>query len=275
MLGEPAPTPYDLRFNLGSVAVRIHPFFWLGCLFLGWGHFRALGLVALLLWTLCVFVSLMVHEMGHILAMRWFGVHGHIVLHGFGGLAIPHGHVPNRWRSIFVSFAGPGAQFLLYGLLYALKPSVARGVGDLMLRSPDTAIYLVVAWSDLLWINLWWPLINLLPIWPLDGGQIARHLCTWFVPRNGVRVSLYLSIATAGLFAVNSLLNLLKVPTIPWIYAGDELTAIFFGAMAASNVMELQMVGPTGVRRRWEEEERLPWERDADWWKSGRRPYDD
>ena len=65
MFAEPAPTQFDLRFNLGTVAVRIHPFFWLGCLFLGWARFQSLGFGGLLLWTLCVFVSLMIHEMGH------------------------------------------------------------------------------------------------------------------------------------------------------------------------------------------------------------------
>lgn len=275
MFAEPAPTQFDLRFPLGNVGVRIHPFFWLGCLFLAWDRVKELGIGALLLWALCVFVSLIVHEMGHVLAMRWFGVNGHIVLHGFGGLAIPEGRIYGVWRNVFVCFAGPLAQFVFYGLLYAINPLVLPQLGALLTTSPQTGIYYVIAWSDLLWINWWWPMLNLLPIYPLDGGQICRYLCSHYLVRNGVRISLFISIGVAGLIALNSLSGYLDGPTIPWIYAGGQLTAIFFGILAANNIMELQTVGMHGRRRMYEESERLPWERDADWWKSGRRPYDD
>jgi len=54
----------------------------------------------------------------------------------------------------------------------------------------------------LLWINLVWPILNLLPVFPLDGGQIVRQLCEgWFGPR-GVVVSLSISIAVAALLAL-------------------------------------------------------------------------
>jgi Zn-dependent protease len=56
------------------------------------------------------------------------------------------------------------------------------------------------AWFVLnaLWyINLVWPVLNLFPIWPLDGGQICRELFTWFSRKNGVRVSLMLSVAVS------------------------------------------------------------------------------
>src|SRR5437016_2491445 len=37
----------------------------------------------------------------------------------------------------------------------------------------------------LLWINLFWGLLNLLPVWPLDGGQISGEVASALSPRHG------------------------------------------------------------------------------------------
>ena len=46
-------------------------------------------------------------------------------------------------------------------------------------------------------ISVVWGLVNLLPIYPLDGGQIAREIALWLTPREGIRYSLVLSIIAA------------------------------------------------------------------------------
>ena len=61
MLGA-TETPYDLRFRLLGIPVRIHPMFWLIMALLGWEN-RNLG--AVLLWVACALVSILVHEFGH------------------------------------------------------------------------------------------------------------------------------------------------------------------------------------------------------------------
>ena len=57
----------------------------------------------------------------------------------------------------------------------------------------------------LLQVNILWGLINLLPIYPLDGGQIARELFTLGNVRNGIIQSLRLSTGAAALVAVYAL----------------------------------------------------------------------
>ena len=37
MLGNVSPTPYDLKFTLFGIPVRVHPFFWLFSAIMGWG----------------------------------------------------------------------------------------------------------------------------------------------------------------------------------------------------------------------------------------------
>ncbi len=56
MLGA-AETPYDLRFRLLGIPVRIHPIFWLVSIVLGW---RDHNLPMVALWVACVFVSILV-----------------------------------------------------------------------------------------------------------------------------------------------------------------------------------------------------------------------
>ena len=79
MLAEPNRTPYDLNFRLFGFPVRIHPLFWLGAVLLGGWTFD-LGLEYAAIWVAVVFVSILVHELGHAIAFRTFGVDSHIVL---------------------------------------------------------------------------------------------------------------------------------------------------------------------------------------------------
>jgi hypothetical protein len=84
MLGMPEPTPYDLRFRLLGIPVRVHPLFWLATAVLGSGGSETLG--PILIWIGCVFVSILVHEYGHGLMARLFRCRPSIVLYGLGGL---------------------------------------------------------------------------------------------------------------------------------------------------------------------------------------------
>src|SRR5207253_5525130 len=93
-------------------------------LILGQGALKD-GLEYLAIWVACVFVSILVHEMGHVIAARAFGVWGQIVLYGFGGLAIPAGQMRHRWQHILVCLAGPVAGFLLLGLVVSCLPALA------------------------------------------------------------------------------------------------------------------------------------------------------
>jgi Zn-dependent protease len=272
MFQEPQHTQFDLKWWMFGIHVRVHPLFWLITAMLGWWLVEALGLQYLLIWVLCVFVSILLHEMGHVFAMRLFGGDGHIVLFAFYGLAIPNRTFPSRWQRIFVSFAGPLAQFVLFGLLWPLNWHL-HASGTFFSLPPMVRAVLVF----LLDINWYWPLINLFPIWPLDGGQISRELFVWWMPWRGVRASLILSIVVCALVAINSVWSEFGTPPIPFLAVGGRTTALFFAIFGINNILELSQMGPSGGRRqRWDDEtaDRLPWERDADWWKKGGNPYD-
>ena len=112
LLGEPPRTQADLNFSLLGIPVRVHPLFWLVALLLG----RNLGDAgSVLSWIVAVFLSILIHELGHAAVMRAYGFHPWITLYGFGGLAsYDHG---NAYRSkgsqplgqILICLAGPAA----------------------------------------------------------------------------------------------------------------------------------------------------------------------
>jgi Zn-dependent protease len=57
-------------------------------------------------------------------------------------------------------------------------------------------------YHDLVWINIMWGLLNILPIWPLDGGRICEIVLSQLNPYNGRRWTHVVSLITAALFAL-------------------------------------------------------------------------
>ena len=82
----PPPTRYDLRFILFGFPIRVSPLFWLIAILLGSSSGDPLQI---LIWVLVVFVSIVVHELGHALAFRRYGLASQIILHFSGGLTVP------------------------------------------------------------------------------------------------------------------------------------------------------------------------------------------
>lgn len=111
-------------------------------------------------------ISIFIHELGHAVAVRKFGLPAVISLAAFGGtVSFPSG-ILNRRQSFLVTAAGPGIQFGL-GLLVI---AVIR-----YLPIPETSLLLVLLF-DLVWISIIWSVFNCLPIYPLDGGQMLAAI---------------------------------------------------------------------------------------------------
>lgn len=239
MFAEPERTSWDLNFRLLGFRVRIHPLFWLGAVLLGANNLErndGYGLPFLLIWVAVVLVSILVHEFGHAIAFRWFGTDAHIVLWVFGGLAVPNSTVRGRGRRILVALAGPVAGFILCGLVYGSNQLLAWAT----VESPLPVRYLYLA---LVFVNLFWGVFNLLPVFPLDGGQVSRELCGAKWPGRGLSVSLKISIGVAGAVAVISVLGALEMLAgLPWWARGSWYTAILFAMLAAQSYLLLQQV---------------------------------
>lgn len=224
---SPPPTRFDLNFTIAGIPARVHPMFWLLAVFLGFGSGNILQII---IWLLVIFVSILIHELGHALAFRRYGVDSHIVLHMMGGLTIPESTAfgtswanvsPTPRQQIIISLAGPFAGFFLASLVIAgvifLGGAVAVNMLFGFIPIPQLASFPLA--NDairlfiimMLWVNIFWGLINLLPVFPLDGGQVARNLLIQYDPSDGARKSLWLSamtgavIALAAFFLLNSI----------------------------------------------------------------------
>ena len=163
-------------FRAFGIPTTVQLGFWFGCVLLGYPTLRGPHKFTMLVWIGVVFFSIMIHELGHAFAMMRYGLRPEITLHMLGGLTSSHGMTRlSRSRRIFISFAGPLAGFIFYGLLIgvqALLPDLVRVGPD-----PSTAeIALSFAIYQLEWVNLWWGLVNLIPVLPLDGGHILEDI---------------------------------------------------------------------------------------------------
>jgi len=249
LIGEPPRSQGDLHFSLFGIPVRVHPFFWLvGVLLTPGGLFDApdlkVLLSALVPWIVAFFLAILIHELGHALVMRWYGFSPWITLYGLGGLA---SYNPSQGYGskgsgtapqVLISASGPGAGFLLAALM----------AGVLILAGAGLEVYLLAGFlpyvraggilgsqaftfflNDVLFISIFWGIINLLPVYPLDGGNIARELLLRSNPREGIRQSLILSIIAGAAMAVVSLLQL-----------GSLLMGLFFGYLAFTSYATLQ-----------------------------------
>lgn len=193
---EPQPTQADLNFRLLDIPVRVSVWFWAAAALLGWNISQAFAggnqrqlLGYLITWMGVVFVSILVHEMGHALAYRRFGLDSRVVLVHFGGVTIPARWGGRSIRSplerIAISAAGPLAQLLVTVALVGLMkiggyrvPFPIESIGEMLGLydgNPLPSRILEITLFFLLQINVFWPLLNLLPVPPLDGGQIMRE----------------------------------------------------------------------------------------------------
>ena len=120
-----------------------------------------------------LFVLVTMHEFGHALACRQVGGRAErIVLWPLGGIAFVS-PPPRAGAMLWSIAAGPMVNLLLLPILTYAQHAAGRAGWV----NTNVDAYLVLLW---LWrINLMLLLFNLLPIYPLDGGQIVRALL-WF-----------------------------------------------------------------------------------------------
>lgn len=256
---EPQPTSLDLKFTLFRFPVRVHPLFWVVTLILGGSDLnRPNALAVLFLWVMCVFVSILVHELGHAFAFRSFGYRAKVWLYSFGGLAIPDHAQPTPRQQIVISLAGPGAGFLLCAFVVLSHRSM---------QWAETSELTAEVYWQLWFINLFWGLVNLLPVYPLDGGQVCRAVCVLARARRPELLSAQISFGTALALTILAVMNFLGQPRdlldqLPWwlrIFGmGSVFPALLFGVLAYSSYQAMDQLRRQGAY--WDDDT-PPWRR--------------
>ncbi|MDA1232041.1 MAG: site-2 protease family protein [Planctomycetota bacterium] len=216
MLGVGNETEFDLRFRLFNVPVRVHPFFWLSAAMVTWqgGH-----LPLTLIGIVCVFVSVLVHELGHALVARRYGFPSEITLVFLFGLASTTRMSPAR--NIKIGAAGPLAGLALAAIVYVLLLAASDDPVDFL---RDYYAPNVFAVHMMLFFGIFGNVLNFLPCLPLDGGHITENLLQIYGPRrrNLREIVLQISIASSAIVALRGawcLNSNAYVPMVPyWIF---------------------------------------------------------
>ncbi len=263
LLDIPQHSPYDLQFGLFGFSVRITWTFWLAAAVLGWNWSQYMDQVALMreidtpgafillvIWIACVFLSILVHEMGHALAWRFYGQKADIILYHFGGLAVNTSMT--SWdgarrsrispaQQVVVSAAGPAAQLALAvivwiaGLAIGMPMNVSEWLNRLGFELPTGTLPGTIAsyafFDAILWTSVTWAILNLAPIFPLDGGQIMYNsLMLTNIDRPRVTAHM-VSAVVGGLLGV-------------WMLtSGQSMGGLMFLMLAASNFQQAQSGG--------------------------------
>lgn len=246
-----APTRYDVNFRLFGVPVTINPWYWVLLLLFGCRLLERGNGAAFVIFATAATASLLVHEFGHVLAFRRYGVGSRIMLLGTGGLAIPNGTPSTRRRRVAVALAGPAAGFLLLGLVVGLHELTDWG--------DPARPYAAKLYSQFYFINLFWNLLNLAPVMPLDGGRVCWEACHATVRRDAERVCYGIGIVFAGTLAVHALLgHFAGKPFLPYVPYGPFM-GIFFALLAVQNYQLYRTARRPTVY--WEDSDLPPWRR--------------
>jgi Zn-dependent protease len=193
-------------FRIAGIPVKIQPVFLMLIIFIGLFYPPAF----IVTWVLIATFSVLVHEFGHAFAFRAFGLKPRITLHAMGGLTSASGDSSSPaftpGRSIVTSFAGPLSALVLFGIpalwyagLHGLDPWAGFKPSHASLSASQVII------GQIVYVNVGWSILNLLPVLPLDGGNITASMCELVVPTKGRRVANVLSIvfaAVLGLWAM-------------------------------------------------------------------------
>ena len=173
----------------GPIPISIYPTFWLFAALIG--YLNTLSFIGTLIWVAIIFVSVLFHEFGHALTALMFGQSPRIELVALGGLTHHNGQKLPFWKQFFIVLDGPIFGFLLVIIATVLLqlPSFSQGMAGSILSL--TRI-----------VNLFWTIVNLLPVMPLDGGQLLRIILEKIFGLKGFKYAILTSVIIATVISL-------------------------------------------------------------------------
>jgi Zn-dependent protease/predicted transcriptional regulator len=236
--------------RVAGIKLRVHATFVILLAWLALVDYRntgtATGALLGLSFTLALFASVLLHELGHAMAGRRVGVPTRdITLLPIGGVARLE-HVPDKPKQeLGIALAGPAVTVLIV-LVLALVLGLA---GQPMILTPN-AIGRGTAGgflAQLMWLNVTLLVFNMLPAFPMDGGRVLRSLlalhrdylqATEIAVRVGQAFALLFGVV--GLF-VNPFLMLIAL--FIWVSAAAESNALHERSTLSGVQVKRLMVG--------------------------------
>lgn len=165
--------------------------------------------------VIAIFVVIVVHELGHALVARHYGIATRdIMLLPIGGVASLERMPDHPRQELAVALVGPAINLVLAGILYAFLPTTTLGS------------YPNVILTQLVYINVALALFNLIPAFPMDGGRALRALLAMRMDPDratdiAARLGKVFAIAI-GIFGLFTNPLLLVIAFVVWYGASQE-----------------------------------------------------
>ena len=216
--------------RISGIDVYLHFTFLLLILWIGLAYWQMEGTVDAVLagvgFIVALFACVVLHELGHALAARKFGIRTRsIVLLPIGGIASIERTPEDPHQEILIALAGPAVSFGIAGILW-LVLSAAGGIAAVDSLSLSESGFL----QRLMLVNLLLGAFNLLPAFPMDGGRVFRALLSLRLgPVRATRIAALVAQAAAMLLALIGLrynLFLVLIAMFIWIGAVTEASMV-------------------------------------------------
>lgn len=194
------------------------------------------------LW-LAIFGCVLLHEYGHALAARAYGIRTHdITLLPIGGLARLERMPDKPWQEIVVALAGPAVNVVIAALLGAI---ILAGGGFQPFEELDVARGGFL--QRLFTINLGLVLFNLLPAFPMDGGRVLRGVLALGMDHGkATRIAAAIGQGMAVLFVIVAFFGkapmLFLIAFFVWIGAQAEVGASEVRSVLAGVIVRQAML---------------------------------
>ncbi|MBM3983144.1 MAG: site-2 protease family protein [Planctomycetes bacterium] len=212
-----------------GIDTYVHPTFWLLPLFVLIQTFGT-GLTNVgfnLLFVFAVFFCVAMHEVGHALAARAYGIGTRdITLYPIGGVAMLERIPEQPWREVAVALAGPAVNVVI--ALALLIGLAASGFGAPWGDEPNVVERFV---GPVFWANVVLCGFNLLPAFPMDGGRVLRALLALCRTRlRATELAVYVgTVVAVGMFVTGAALGelgLMLVAAFVWFVGQAELANV-------------------------------------------------
>jgi Zn-dependent protease len=198
--------------------------------------------------VLGIFGCVVLHELGHALAARGFGVRTRdIELYPIGGVARLDRIPEKPHQELAIALAGPAVNIAIALFLAPLMWFDGYGIG----LGASAHSWMEAFWQRMLWANLFLAGFNLLPAFPMDGGRVLRAVLAIFVPRvQATAAAAHVGTVFAALFFVAGLLTanvfLMILAWFVFITGRAELNAV--RDMEEESYTRPRWVGPSAPR---------------------------
>ena len=212
--------------EFAGISVRVHATFLILIAWVGFAHWqaeRSVGAVlAGILFILALFACVLLHEFGHALTAKRFGIKTrHITLLPIGGVARLERMPEEPRQELWVTLAGPAVNVVIAAALYLVltMTGTLAPLGTLTLTSGSF-------WERLMLLNVLLVVFNMIPAFPMDGGRALRALLAMRMDyTRATRIAAGLGQGIALLFGLMGLFGnpfLIFIALFVWIGAAQE-----------------------------------------------------